>query len=125
MGISQQDIKLLWGRSGNRCAICTTELSQDSKNATVASPLGEQAHIVGEKPDVPRGTSILTEQERNSYHNIVLLCPNHHTEIDKNIPDWPVEKLHMKKQKHELWVQRSLSHTRDSKEARKGDRLLF
>ena len=28
MAIGQKDIKLLWGRSGNRCAICKTELTQ-------------------------------------------------------------------------------------------------
>lgn len=29
MGITQKDIKLLWGRSGNRCSICRRELTQD------------------------------------------------------------------------------------------------
>lgn len=115
MAIGQKDIKLLWGRSGNRCAICRVELSQDAKYSNLSFPLGEQAHIVGEKDDAARGKSILTEAERNSYHNLILLCPNHHTEIDKNEADWPVEKIHMQKSEHELWVQQTLSNTVDSK----------
>lgn len=113
--ISQQDIKLLWGRSGNRCAICKHELSQNAKNNNRSYPIGEQAHIVGESIKSPRGKSILLKKQRSSYHNLILLCPNHHTEIDKNIVDWPVEKLHMVKTEHELWVQQTLAETVDSR----------
>lgn len=113
MAINQKDIKLLWGRSGNRCAICKTELTQDKK-ATIASfTLGEQAHIVGEKEAAARGRSVLTLDQRDSYHNLILLCPNHHTEIDNNEEDWPIEKLHNVKSSHELWVSETLSDTVD------------
>jgi hypothetical protein len=113
MGISQKDVKLLWGRSGNRCAICRTELTQDKAAVSSAFTLGEQAHIVGEKDDAPRGKSPLTQQERDSYHNLILLCPNDHTTIDKNETDWPVEKLHQFKSEQELWVTETLSETVD------------
>lgn len=113
MAINQKDIKLLWGRSASRCAICKTELTQDKAAVTSAYALGEQAHIVGEKADAARGISSLTLEDRNSYHNLILLCPNHHTEIDKNEDDWPVEKLHFKKSEHELWVNETLSQTAD------------
>ena len=66
MAIKQKDIKLLWGRSGNRCAICQIILTQDKTKASAAFTLGEQAHIVGEKEEAPRGKSPLTEEERNS-----------------------------------------------------------
>lgn len=72
MGIKQKDIKILWGRSGNRCAICRTELIQDSLAATSSFTLGEQAHIVGDKPGAARFTSSLTEEQRDSYHNLIL-----------------------------------------------------
>ena len=42
-----------------------------------------------------------------------MLCPNHHTEIDKNEADWPVERLHFTKSKHELWVSEKLSESVD------------
>jgi hypothetical protein len=113
--MNEKDIKLLWGRGANRCTICHTELSQDRKSATASFTLGEQAHIVGEKEDAPRGKSPLTIDERNSYHNLILLCPNHHTEIDKNEADWPVEKLHYVKSVHELWVRETLGDSTDAR----------
>ena len=113
MGIKQKDIKLLWGRSGNRCAICRTELTQDKSAITSSFTLGEQAHIVGEKESSARSISPLTADQRDSYHNLILLCPTHHTEIDSNETDWPVERLHQVKSEHELWVTETLSETID------------
>lgn len=113
MVISQKDIKLLWGRSGNRCAICKEELTQDKRANSATFTLGEQAHIVGENEVSPRGKSPLKQQERDSYHNLILLCPNDHTIIDKNKDDWPVEKLYQIKSVHELWVIETLSETVD------------
>ncbi len=113
--MNQKDIKLLWGRAANRCSLCQLELSQDKQAITAAFTLGEQAHIVGEKEDAPRGKSPLNDDERNSYHNIILLCPNHHTEIDKNESDWPTEKLHIAKSKHELWVRETLGDASDTR----------
>ncbi|AYR19467.1 HNH endonuclease [Alcaligenes faecalis] len=113
MAIKGKDIKILWGRSGNRCAICRTQLTQDAAAVSATFTLGEQAHIVGEKDNAARGESPLSPEERDSYHNLILLCPNHHTEIDKNEADWPVERLHLAKSKHELWVTETLSETID------------
>lgn len=113
MAIKSKDIKILWGRSGNRCAICKTPLTQDVSAVSAAFTLGEQAHIVGDKEEAARGNSPLTADERDSYHNLILLCPNHHTEIDKNEADWPVERIHLVKSTHELWVAETLSETID------------
>ena len=115
MALSQKDIKLIWGRAGSRCAICRCELSHDADSGAGAFVLGEQAHIVGEKDDAPRGKSVLTPEERNSYHNMILLCPTDHSKIDKNESDWPVEKLYQVKSKHELWVREALSSQQDLK----------
>lgn len=112
MTIRQSDLKLLWGRSGNRCAICCCELSFDPQHATAVVPLGEQAHIVAKEPDGPRGASILLPDERDTYDNLILLCPTHHTCIDKVPGDYPVEKLHLIKSRHERWVQTQLSGDR-------------
>jgi hypothetical protein len=109
MAISQKDIKILWGRSGNRCAICKMILTQDEKAEKSPYTLGEQAHIVGEKEAAARGKSLLTIEERNTYHNLILLCPNHHKIIDSNEADWPIEKLFSTKSAHELWVSETLS----------------
>ena len=97
MSITQKDTKLLWGRAGSRCTACRVELSHDAVNKPNSYLLGEQAHIVGESQDAPRGKSSLTVEERNTYHNLILLCPNHHTEFDKSESDWPIEKLYQLK----------------------------
>lgn len=47
------------------------ELSQDKKSVDASLTLGEQAHIVGDKEDAARGKSTLTDEERNTYHNII------------------------------------------------------
>jgi hypothetical protein len=111
--MNQKDIRLLWGRAGSRCSICRAELSEDSKASGAAFTLGEQAHIVGEKPGAARGESLLTSDERESYHNRILLCPTDHTIVDKNVADWPVEKLHYTKSAHELWVRETLADSAD------------
>jgi HNH endonuclease len=113
MTITNKDIKILWGRSGNRCAICKCCLTQDAASTSATFTLGQQAHIVGEKKTAARAESSLTPDERDSYHNLILLCPIHHTEIDKNETDWPIERLHLVKSTHELWVTETLSETID------------
>jgi len=113
--MQQKDIKLLWGRAGNRCSRCRIELAQDGKAAGAAFTLGEQAHIVGEKPGAARWNADLSDADRDGYHNRILLCPTHHTEIDKNEADWPVERLYILKSQHELWVRETLSDSADPK----------
>lgn len=101
----EKEIKILWGRSGNRCAICKLELTSDGDKET----LGKMAHIVARSQDGPRGESQLTLQERDKYSNLILLCPTHHSEIDKNYKNWSIDKLHRIKTKHEVWISEQLS----------------
>ncbi|MDP2863803.1 MAG: HNH endonuclease [Desulfobacterales bacterium] len=68
--------------------------------------LGEMAHIVGQSQNGPRGNHDLTD--RDSYDNLILLCPTHHVEIDKNFTAWPVEGLRAIKADHEAWVSEQL-----------------
>lgn len=56
---------------------------------------------------------LITAEQRDSYRNLILLCHTHHTEIDSNEADWPVEKLHQNKSERELWVTKTLSETID------------
>lgn len=112
--ITEKDMKLLWGRSGNRCAFpgCPNQLTMDS-SAGDASTLGEMAHIVGEEDSAksPRGKSALPLNARNIYSNLILLCAHHHTIIDKreNWSDYSVEILHQMKDAHEQRVRESLA----------------
>ena len=115
--MKEKDIKLLWGRAANRCAFpdCRIKLSHDKKTASESFPLGEQAHIIGKEEGSARSNSILSDEERDSYHNLILLCPNHHTLIDKNLEDYPTEKIHMIKSQHEYWVESTLSEAYEAK----------
>lgn len=107
MSIGLPDTKLLWGRAGGLCNICKIKLSEDKKTSNEAFPFGEQAHIVAEEDDGPRGKSTLKLEQRNSYHNLILLCPTCHTKIDKSPDDYPIELLHQLKSQHELWFEKS------------------
>ena len=107
MSIGLPDTKLLWGRAGGLCSICKTKLSEDKKTSNEAFPFGEQAHIIAEEADGPRGKSRLTIDQRNSYPNLILLCPNCHTKIDKVPDEYPVEELHRLKSEHEVWFEKS------------------
>jgi hypothetical protein len=98
------NIKLLWERAGSKCALCRRRLDHLT-DAGKQALLGEAAHIVAESPDGPRGNSILDQNERNSYLNLILLCPTCHTTVDKDPSEYPVERLHMFKTKHELRVE--------------------
>lgn len=113
--IKEKDLKLLWSRSGNRCAFsdCRKELSIDSTASPGSFPVGVQAHIVGKSESAARGKSDLSKSERNSYFNLILLCPDHHTVIDKDPDAYTVERLHYIKDSHELWVRERLGPSED------------
>jgi hypothetical protein len=59
----------------------------------------------------------MPESERNSYPNLILLCGDHHTLIDKDHGiNFSVEQLHQLKDDHEAWVDRMLSGTQTDAE---------
>lgn len=102
--------KSLWGRAGNRCAFpdCRQELNEESANLPGGVIVGQEAHIVAREVDGPRGTSPLSEQERDLYENLVLLCPRHHKIIDTDVASHTVDSLHKLKDAHEAWVRETL-----------------
>jgi len=106
--ISEPHLKILWGRSGNKCNICKSNLTEDSK-AGEGFVVGEMAHIYGEKEGAPRYNKDFDKEERKSYKNRILLCPTHHTKIDSNEKDYPAELLLKIKQEHEEQVNNELT----------------
>ena len=107
MGILDKDRKRLWAKSGNRCAICKHELFLSNKNNEDFN-IGEECHIVSSQLKGPRHVD--NYQDYDSYDNLILLCRNHHKEIDdkSNISIYTKEILHQIKDKHEKWVSESL-----------------
>jgi hypothetical protein len=108
MAISLRVQKMLWGRAANRCALCRCELVLDKSETDDESIVGDVCHIVADSPDGPRGNSLLTEQQRNQYNNLILLCKVHHKLIDDQPNTYTVDDLHELKSKHENWVRTSL-----------------
>jgi hypothetical protein len=106
MGIKSTDVAILWGRAAGRCSRpgcndeCIRFLSQ------TATSIGEMAHIIAKSPKGRRGVK---GGGSNTYDNLILLCPTHHTEIDK-APEgtFPVKLLKEWKTLHERRVIESL-----------------
>lgn len=101
--MKDSDRKRLWGRSGNICSFphCGVELAPEKQANRL---IGEEAHIKGDKPRAPRYHPQQSQEDGESYENRILLCPNHHTEIDADPETWTVDKLREIKAKHEQQI---------------------
>jgi hypothetical protein len=115
VAVPEKDVKLLWGRAAERCAFrgCRKVLSKTPDAASAAYPLGKQAHIVSHAPGGIRDDPELTQAERDSYANLILVCAEHHDVIDHEPTVYTVAKLHGIKTEHELWVTESLTTSED------------
>jgi hypothetical protein len=85
MAITEKAIKLLWANAAGRCSFtgCQERLTIEQAANITPYTSGEMAHIKGEKAGSSRHDASQTNEERNGYENLILLCPNHHTLIDK------------------------------------------
>lgn len=101
---------MLWGRAAGRCSIpgCRMRLVLDETETDDPALIGDMCHMVAESEDGPRGKSPLTLDQRNLYGNLLLLCRNHHGEIDNHVHSYTVERLQQVKSEHEAWVNQFL-----------------
>ena len=113
MGISPKSIKLLWSNAAGRCSFlgCDEKLTVEEAQGFAPFTLGEMAHIKGNKPGSNRYDENQSDGERDSYGNLILLCPTHHTLIDKpeNEARYTVEMLREMKARHEAKIADRLS----------------
>lgn len=112
LGIGPVDRKKLWGRSRNQCAFtsCLQALVDvlPGDGETDSSVIGEEAHIRSKSPDGPRYDPHYNPALLDSYENFLLLCPTHHTMIDKeNGRGFNAKALVGMRYKHERQLQRS------------------
>jgi len=108
MSISRKNSNLLWGKSAGICSKpgCGYDCTQDPI-ASDPVALGEMAHMIAKKPGGPRG---IAGGGSNCYDNFILLCPNHHKEIDKAADGvYPLEKIQQWKSLHEENIRASCS----------------
>lgn len=105
MAVDTKTKVLLAMRSGDHCALpdCDRSLSVDGAEAP-SVVTGQAAHIAGENPGSARYNAAMTAEQRDAYPNLIYLCGDCHTKIDKQPEDFPVEKLLAIKAKHEQQV---------------------
>jgi hypothetical protein len=122
MSYSEKTLKMLWGRAASRGAICRMELVMERPSGDDESIVGDIAHIIARDEDGasgPRSVKSLSSEElerfaslidnRNKYVNLLVLCKNHHKQVDDQPSAFPVSKLSEIKESHEAWVRDSLS----------------
>ena len=112
MTIPEKAIKLLWANAAGRCSFtgCGERLTVEQAANIAPYTLGEMAHIKGEKAGSNRHDKSQKNDDRNGYENLILLCPNHHTLIDKpeNEKIYSVDVLIKMKIAHENNVSKRL-----------------
>jgi 5-methylcytosine-specific restriction endonuclease McrA len=116
VSITDRTRKILWGRSGNLCAYCRRVLVEDGDELSDESVVGDECHMIGEKPGAARGHLGVGRNDLSEYANLVLLCKVHHKLVDDQQETYPVESLRVMKDKHELWVKETLARKQGGKQ---------
>ncbi|WP_435078716.1 HNH endonuclease [Halococcus sp. AFM35] len=91
MSIKRSTLKKLWAASGNQCGFPDCE--EDVVDMEQEIVVGEICHIRAQSPGGPRYDPDLNDDEVDAYSNLILLCPTHHTYIDKNPEEYSIEEL--------------------------------
>lgn len=110
MTITDKTRKLLWGKSGNRCAICKIELSIDKTERDSDSIIGDECHIIAQNEGGPRYDKDFPKDQINDFYNLILLCKIHHKQIDDQQVTFDIALLRTIKQNHENWVKEKLGN---------------
>lgn len=101
--VPENEIKMLVAKSSGRCAYtgCSKFLITISSHGATSIFSGRIAHIVARSEKGPRGKSKMTENDRHCHKNLILLCEDHHTLIDKRPAVYTEQILLEMKKKHE------------------------
>ena len=96
---SLKTIKKLFAVSGNLCAFpnCNIPLI-DNLSGKVT---GKICHVCAKRPDGPRYDPNQTDDERDAFENLLLMCPIHHDVVDDDPESYTVSRLKEIKAKHE------------------------
>jgi hypothetical protein len=95
---SLKTIKRLFALSANQCAFpkCTAPIIESSGVVT-----GKICHIRARNPQGARYDAKQSDEERNAFHNLILLCGRHHDTIDFQPDIYTVDTLVEMKNLHE------------------------
>jgi hypothetical protein len=108
VSISDKNRKILWGKSENKCAMCTHTLVFESNQNDNESVVGEECHIISGANKGPRSDSDFPRENINDVKNLILLCRIDHKKIDDQVETYTPESLRTIKSKHEKWVEDKL-----------------
>ena len=89
MSYKDKDLKRLFARSQNQCAMPKCKAPIVVGDTVV----GEICHIKARRKNGPRYDPVLTLAQRNSYENLLLLCRTCHTLIDADKKTYTAELL--------------------------------
>lgn len=96
--------KVLWGRSGNRCAMCRQVLVVDPTLLDGHSVVGDECHIHSGAANGPRYDPSIERDKLDEVDNLLLLCRVHHKMVDDQVETYTAELLRSIKANHEKWV---------------------
>ena len=94
---------------GGRCTICNKDVMNDWRRHKKINT-AQKAHIKAFSDLGPRPDKNLSKEERNSYDNLMILCPSCHATIDEKVgsKEYTVEWLRKKKKDKEEGIKRIL-----------------
>ncbi|SLM18726.1 conserved hypothetical protein [uncultured spirochete] len=118
MSVTDKTRKLIWVKTGNRCAICRQKLTIDETSKDSDSVVGDECHIVSESENGPRFDKSYPEERIDSEENLIVLCKTHHKMIDDQVDTYTTEVLRAIKKNHEKWVETKLSQNGEIKPVR-------
>ena len=82
--IPAKEARIVYLRSGGVCAFpgCGMDLIEPGTDTDDPSFLGENAHIIADSRQGPRGDSRMSDEDRDKHPNVILLCRNCHKKVD-------------------------------------------
>jgi hypothetical protein len=97
MSIQDSTMKRLFGMSGNRCAI------PDCKSPLIIGDVvvGEICHIRARRKGGARFDATLTQEQKDAFENLILLCSTCHKLIDSSPDEYSSQWLRSMKISHE------------------------
>jgi hypothetical protein len=111
MAMTDHDRKKLWGLAAGTCSICRKGLVHTAEHPDDHDALvGEEAHIISESRNGPRGSASVPGMDFDGYYNRILLCRIDHRIVDQQPHMYTVDKLRAIRSQHEQWVHETL-HT--------------
>jgi hypothetical protein len=105
----EKTINRLYALSGNQCAFpdCPVRLVSPKNKKNIAAV----CHIEAAEPGGARYNPNSNDEERRGFENLILLCQNHHKEVD-DLEEYTVDVLKKMKKVHE---DKQLQHEKSHK----------